>query len=166
MFDFLLKKFFSILEGLGKQLESQMKLTRFVLIIFAIFVSVINCSDQKPKGWKDVIPFLNPLASFQPSIISKGHVKSFELIESLNDEQRRNLKEFTEKLGLAKSATLMVNAFYGFIEWKYGLLPKSTPIPRFIGNGLRIIVLLINTQYLRELKNFQGKLDAAIKKKS
>lgn len=138
-----------------------MKLIRSVYVVLAIFVSALNCSEQKPKGWKDVMFFANPLAIFRPSIISSGHAQYFGSIDDLNDEQRRNLKQFIDQLEVVKTTTLVANASCAFLAFLYSSKTdlSGRPIFAFIGIGLIIGSWATNSQYLRELNDFKDKIE-------
>ena len=63
-------------------------------MFFVVAIATFNCDELKPKEWKtrDLLLFANPFATFEPSIVSKGHVKAFDDIDKMSYEQKVNLK--------------------------------------------------------------------------
>jgi hypothetical protein len=137
-----------------------MKLMRSVFIILTVFVSFLHCSDQRPRDWKDVVSFLNPFATFRPSIISKGHAQYFEEVGSLSNEQKDNLKKFVTQLKYAKLGISLVVLFSGVngLFSVSGLQFHRYTFPLWV-------LFAVNAIYARDLRRFQEKLDDSRKSK-
>lgn len=141
-----------------------MKLKLF-LCIFFLGIAPLHSSELKPKELKtrDLLLFANPFATFEPSIVSKGHVKAFDDIDKMSYEQKVNLKKFINELKLLKIfGTLVPSALICIISFKYGELHNLKPVFKFAGALFFLNIWCANSEYTYKLHKFKNKIDQSL----
>lgn len=132
--------------------------------MFFLGVAPFHCHELKPKEWKtrDLLLFLNPLATFEPSITSKGHVTSFGSIDKMSYEQKINLKKFVEQLEFLKIfGYLIPTVLLGIATFRYKL-QEMKPVVQVLGGVFLIGQWYVNSEYVRELHKFTNKIDQSL----
>jgi hypothetical protein len=133
-----------------------MKFAHSLFFVSVILVSCLTAFDQKGNESNDpawlaqtrgsgvVSTWLNPLATFNPSIISSGHAQYFGSIDELNYGQGKDFLKFVSELKNARLGIFLGELFCVF----------------FGNAGVRLATFplaALNLIYMVELKRFEDK---------
>ncbi len=134
-----------------------MKLKLFFCMFFVVAIATFNCDELKPKEWKtsDLLLFANPFATFEPSIVLRGHVQYFKPIDILSDQEKKDLRSFLNSLKYIRAFSTIVTVILVMGKLKFNIFT----VPVVCGGFL-------NMKYLSEVNTFQKKLDQSLSSKT